>query len=107
MKSELTYKYSYLANTKISRNFTVVCKLYYTQIRTDCFYPAKFSFADMRETFQSGSFIIILFLFFTEMSHEEPQAMIFLHGIWRHIKEFGIERQIPRTSSPVKLEKRC
>ena len=33
--------------------------------------------------------------------------MIFLHGIWRHIKEFGIEGQIPRISSPVKLEKRC
>ena len=29
--------------------------------------------------------------------------MIFLHGIWRHIKEFGIEGQIPRISSPVKL----
>ena len=40
-------------------------------------------------------------------SHEEPQAVIFLHGIWRHIKEFGIEGQIPRISSPVKLEKRC
>ena len=39
--------------------------------------------------------------------HEEPQAVIFLHGIWRHIKEFGIEGQIPRISSPVKLEKRC
>ena len=24
-------------------------------------------------------------------SHEEPQAVILLHGIWRHIKEFGIE----------------
>ena len=40
-------------------------------------------------------------------SHEEPQEVIFLHGIWRHIKEFGIEGQIPRISSPVKLEKRC
>ena len=40
-------------------------------------------------------------------SHEEPQAVIFLHGTWRHIKEFGIEGQIPRISSPVKLEKRC
>ena len=39
--------------------------------------------------------------------HEEPQAVIFLHGIWRHIREFGIEGQIPRISSPVKLEKRC
>ena len=39
--------------------------------------------------------------------HEEPQAVIFLHGIWRHIKEFGIEGQIPRISLPVKLEKRC
>ena len=27
--------------------------------------------------------------------HEEPQGMIFLHGIWRHLKEFGIEGQIP------------
>ena len=26
-----------------------------------------------------------------EKWHEEPQAVIFLHGIWRHIKEFGIE----------------
>ena len=25
--------------------------------------------------------------------------MIFLHGIWRHITEFGIEGQIPRISS--------
>ena len=40
-------------------------------------------------------------------NHEEPQEVIFLHGIWRHIKEFGIEGQIPRISSPVKLEKRC
>ena len=39
--------------------------------------------------------------------HEEPQEVIFLHGIWRHIKEFGIEGQIPRISSPVKLEERC
>ena len=39
--------------------------------------------------------------------HEEPQEVIFLHGIWRHITEFGIEGQIPRISSPVKLEKRC
>ena len=39
--------------------------------------------------------------------HEEPQEVIFLHGIWRHIKEFGIEGQIPRISSPVKLEKWC
>ena len=39
--------------------------------------------------------------------HEEPQEVIFLHGIWRHIEEFGIEGQIPRISSPVKLEKRC
>ena len=39
--------------------------------------------------------------------HEEPQEVIFLHGIWRHIKEFGIEGQIPRISSPVELEKRC
>ena len=39
--------------------------------------------------------------------HEEPQEVIFLHGIWRHIREFGIEGQIPRISSPVKLEKRC
>ena len=38
---------------------------------------------------------------------EEPQGVIFLRGIWRHIKEFGIEGQIPRISSPVKLEKRC
>ena len=38
--------------------------------------------------------------------HEEPQEVIFLHGIWRHIKEFGIEGQIPRIFSPVKLEKR-
>ena len=38
---------------------------------------------------------------------KEPQAVIFLHGIWRHIKEFGIEGQIPRISLPVKLEKRC
>ena len=38
--------------------------------------------------------------------HEEPQAVIFLDGIWRRIKEFGIEGQIPRISSPVKLEKR-
>ena len=35
--------------------------------------------------------------------HEEPQEVIFLHGIWRHIKEFGIEGQTPRISSPVKL----
>ena len=35
---------------------------------------------------------------------EEPQAVIFLHGIWRHIKEFGIEGQIPRIPSPVKPE---
>ena len=42
-----------------------------------------------------------------ENTHEEPQEVIFLHGIWRHIKEFGIEGQIPRISSPVKLEKRC
>ena len=41
------------------------------------------------------------------LSHEEPQEVIFLHGIWRHNKEFGIEGQIPRISSPVKLEKRC
>ena len=33
--------------------------------------------------------------------HEEPQAVIFFHGIWRHVKEFGIERQIPRIPSPV------
>ena len=39
--------------------------------------------------------------------HEEPQAVIFLHGVWRHIKEFGIEGQIPRISLPVKLEERC
>ena len=38
---------------------------------------------------------------------KEPQAVIFLHGIWRDIKEFGIEGQIPRISLPVKLEKRC
>ena len=43
----------------------------------------------------------------TVSTHEEPQAVIFLHGIWRHIKEFGIEGQIPRISSPVKLGKRC
>jgi len=42
----------------------------------------------------------------TVADHEEPQAVIFLHGIWRHIREFGIEGQIPRISSPVKLEKR-
>ena len=24
-------------------------------------------------------------------SNEEPPAVIFLHGIWRYIKEFGIE----------------
>ena len=41
------------------------------------------------------------------MFHEEPQGVIFLHGIWRYIKEFGIEGQIPRISSPVRLEKRC
>ena len=41
------------------------------------------------------------------LCHEEPQEVIFLHGIWRHIKEFGIEGQIPRISSPVKPEKRC
>ena len=41
------------------------------------------------------------------LTHEEPQAVIFLHGIWWHIKEFGIERKIPRISPPVKLEKRC
>ena len=46
--------------------------------------------------------------FFRSVSHhEEPQEVIFLYGIWRHIKEFGIEGQIPRISSPVKLEKRC
>ena len=39
--------------------------------------------------------------------HEEPQAMIFLHGIWRHIKEFGIKGQIPRIPSPVKPERGC
>ena len=43
----------------------------------------------------------------TNSLRPEPQAVIFLHGIWRHIKEFGIEGQIPRISSPVKLEKRC
>ena len=42
-----------------------------------------------------------------EWRDEEPQEVIFLYGIWRHIKEFGIEGQIPRISSPVKLEKRC
>ena len=46
-------------------------------------------------------------LFILLSLHEEPQEVIFLHGIWRHIKEFGIEGQIPRISSPVKLEKRC
>ena len=46
-------------------------------------------------------------LHFSTLEHEEPQGVIFLHGIWRHIKEFGIEGQIPRISSPVKLEKRC
>ena len=46
-------------------------------------------------------------LFCCPITHEEPQAVIFLHGIWRHIKEFGIEGQIPRISSPAKLEKRC
>ena len=40
----------------------------------------------------------------TNSSNEEPQEVIFLHGIWRHIKEFGIEGQIPRISSPVRLE---
>ena len=30
--------------------------------------------------------------------HEEPQDVIFLHGIWRYIREFGIEGQIPRIS---------
>ena len=44
---------------------------------------------------------------YSHMTQKEPQAVIFLHGIWRHIKEFGIEGQIPRISSPVKLEKRC
>ena len=39
--------------------------------------------------------------------HEEPQEVIVLHGIWRHIKEFGMEGQFPRISSPAKLEKRC
>ena len=34
-------------------------------------------------------------------SHEEPQAVIFFHGIWQHGKEFGIEGQIPRPPSPV------
>ena len=42
-----------------------------------------------------------------QVKHEEPQEVIFLHGIWRHMREFGIEGQIPRISSPVKLEKRC
>ena len=32
--------------------------------------------------------------------------MIFLYGIWRHIKEFGIEGQIPRIPSTVKPERR-
>ena len=41
------------------------------------------------------------------ITHEEPQTVIFLHGIWRHIKEFGIEGQIPRIPSPVKAERRC
>ena len=49
----------------------------------------------------------VLFLLAVREKHEEPQEVIFLHGIWRHIKEFGIEGQIPRISSPVKLEKRC
>ena len=44
---------------------------------------------------------------FSANMHEEPQGVIFLHGNWRHIKEFGIEGQIPRISSPAKLEKRC
>ena len=39
--------------------------------------------------------------------HEEPHAVIFLYGIWRHTKEFGIEEQIPRIPSPVKPERRC
>ena len=38
--------------------------------------------------------------------HQEPQAVIFLHGIWWYIKEFGIEGQIPRIPSPVKPERR-
>ena len=46
-------------------------------------------------------------LHYSLIHHEEPQEVIFLHGIWRHIKEFGIEGQIRRISSPVKLEKRC
>ena len=43
----------------------------------------------------------------TAKAHEKPQEVIFLHGIWRHIEEFGIEGQIPRISLPAKLEKRC
>ena len=37
----------------------------------------------------------------------EPQGVIFLRGIWRHIKEFGIEGQIPRIPSPIKPERGC
>ena len=66
-------------------------------------------------TMMSGLFAVIVLSVLTGMSHmmvmfclyEEPQGVIFLHGIWRHIKEFGIEGQISRISSPVKLEKRC
>ena len=57
--------------------------------------------------FDRGKFSVGIFLDLSKALHEEPQEVIFLHGIWRHIKEFGIEGQIPRISSPVKLEKRC
>ena len=40
------------------------------------------------------------FLLSPDAYDEEPQAVIFLDGIW-HIKEFGIEGQIPRIPSPV------
>ena len=43
----------------------------------------------------------------TDLNYEEPQAVIFLPGIWLRITEFGIEGQIPRISLPVRLQKRC
>ena len=42
------------------------------------------------------------------MPADELQAVIFLHGIWRrHIKEFGIEGQIPSIPSPVKAREKA
>ena len=39
--------------------------------------------------------------------HEEPQALFFLHGCGRHIKEFGTEWQIPRIFLSGELNRRC